>query len=490
MNNKLIKKGLVKSALIFSLVFLSFTSGAGIVPPPNNAPTDIYFGLPIEIEPGHDLIEVAGPGNFGTATPLTLDNPDFFDVSPVFGTGVNFYGTNYTTLAIHPAGQVTLGHKTLNFSPSPLSGYNSGPMFSAVWKDLRAQNAHPRSEGGNSQGTNKIYYHNDTVNRIVTVTWDDVGSTGHFEDGSAFQIRFHMLGNGNFIVENRYESVDASGVIRFGWTNGDLINFDEPYPSADGDFRNLITTNSNIKHPGVFAWMFVNGQVVSSNVESAKVLEKSENGTVIGKLNTEDSDVGDTFTYDLLDDANGRFGLSIINGITYVMVIDGDNRLDFADNTTHDITLRVTDSTSNSFDKTLTINVIEAPVFLTSSNIEIPVDQPLNLTIKTHVGQGSGIPTITATGLPSWMTFVDNSDGTVTLSGYPSFELAYKVTLTVTDSFGNQTARTFNIDVAEPKVREEETITVTVTEEGSDGSSFGWLSLILLGGLAVRRKFS
>ncbi len=493
MNNKLIK-GIAQSALALSLASWSLTS---IADEPGAPPTDILFGLPVVIEPGSDLILVDGGGGFGTATVITGDDNTYFDVSPVFGAGINFYGATLNTFAIHASGQVSLGHDTESYSSDPLSTYAAGPMFAAGKADLSANDGNPISPGGNSTGTNTIYYHNDIVNNIVTVTWDDIGKWQEGSlVGSAFQMRFHMLGNGNFVVENRYESVDNSvGPARLGWTNGDLINFDDPYPSGDANFGNLVATESNINHPGVFAWLFVNGQVVTSTA-SNKVLEKSVNDTIVGSLSTEDADVGDTFTYELLDNANGRFGLSIIDGNTYVVVIDGGSRLDIDDNETHDITVRVTDSQLHTFDKTLTVNVIKVPVFLTTSDIVVPVDQSMNLTIKTLVEQGTAIPTITATGLPAWMNFVDNADGTVTLSGYPSFELTFRVTLTVTDGLGNQTTRTFNITVEEPKERTEDssdstTTTVTITEEGgSSGGSFGWLTLMVLGGLLSRRKFN
>lgn len=465
---------------------------------PNSAPTDINFGLPVTIGAGHDLIEVGGPGNFGTNAPNSDDSSSAVDVSSVFGAGFNFYGNTYsatTGFHIGSNGYVSLGAPATSYSFA-INSWGGAPLFMMHEGDWDPGNAAPgTSPGGTSTGTNNTYYHLDAANNVVTVTFDDVdcySCTRNATSMTASQLRFHDIGSGNFVVEYRYEHVATTwGLGQFlGWTAGDLTNFDRSFTTTN------YATSSNINRPGgVYAWMFVNGQVVPSGAGSNKVLEQSVNGTVIGSLTTVDPDSGDTFTYALLDDANGRFGLSIINGVTYVVVIDGGSRLDVSDNETHDITVRVTDSAANTYDETLTVNVIKVPVFLTTSDIVIPVDESMNLTIKTQVEQGTAIPTITATGLPAWMSFVDNADGTVTLSGYPSFELTFRVTLTVTDGFGNQTTRTFNITVEEPTKKTEAgndtsstTTTVTVVEEDSDGSSFGWLSLILLGGLFTRRQ--
>lgn len=499
MNNKFIK-GLAQSALALSLASLSLTSLAGAPGP--FAPTDINFDLPITFEAGHDLIEVDGPGDFGTYAGAgaadTDDASSLVNVSTVFGAGFNFYGQNYsatTGFHIGSNGYVSFaaGVNAYNF---PVDSWIGTPLFMMHEGDWDPTGAgYGSSAGGNSTGTNDVFYHLDNVNDIVTVTFDDIDCfptlcAGSANQQTASQLRFHSIGSGNFVVEYRYENVGWGLGQSIGWTAGDLANFDRNYNTTN------FATSSNISHPGVYAWMFVDGQQVSQG----NVLEKSANGTIVGSLATVDADVGDTFTYVLLDDANGRFDLSIIDGITYVVVLDGGDRLDFDNNQTHDITVEVTDSFTNTYQETLTINVIEAPAFLTTSNIVVPVDEAMNLTIQTHVDQGTGIPTINATGLPAWMNFVDNGDGTVTLSGFPSFELTFRVTLTLTDTFGNVTTRTFNITVEEPKTKDGSgsgsstttttTTTVTVTEEGGSGGSFGWLTLILLGGLLTRRKFN
>lgn len=495
--NNIIIKGLTQSALTLSLACLSFTSTTAIAA---SAPTDITLGLPITIEAGHNLVEVGGPGNFGVLAPAGASQADdgvaAIDVSSVMDSGFDFYGTTYnaaTQFNVSSNGHVNFGSGINHISPAIAnSTLSMNPFFIIHQGDMStsSQAAGAPSTGGTSTGTNDVFYHLDTVNDIVTITFDDVGrccGPVGTDTLTAAQLRFHDIGSGNFVVEYRYENVGWANGELLGWSAGDLVNFNQDFNTTN------IATKSNINHPGVFAWAFINGQVVESY---DSVLEGAANGTAVGTLNTTDPDVGDTFTYELLDDADGRFILSDINndGIIYVVVADGGNRLNANNNETHDITVRVTDSFTNTFDKTLTINVIKVPVFLTTSNIVVPVNESLNLTIKTQVEQGTGTPTITAAGLPAWMSFADNGDGTVTLSGFPSFELTNRVTLTVTDSLGNVTSRTFNITVEEPQEKTEtgsgSTTTVTITEEGSDGGSFGWLSLVLLGGLLARRKLN
>lgn len=499
MKNKFVK-GIVKSTLALSLALASLSTLAGVGSPP----TDIGFGLPVDIVAGSDLIEVGGPGDFGTLAGDAADSDDDYDsfnVSSVFGAGFNFYGTTYSAtneFYIGSNGYVSFGGGEDDYGFA-INSWTGNPLFMMHEGDWDpGETIRGTSPGGTSTGTNDVFYHLDAGNNVITVTYDDVvcnSCAAGADSMTASQLRFHDIGGGNFVVEYRYENVGSTWGLgeSIGWTAGDLVNFDRDYNTTN------FATNSNINHPGVFAWMFVNGQVVPSGAGSNKVLESSVNGTAIGALTTVDPDVNDTFTYALLDDADGRFVLAVRNGVTYVDVADGGNRLDVDDNETHDIRVKVTDSGANTFEKTLTINVIKVPAFLTTTKIDVPVDEAMNLTIKTRVEQGSPIPTVTAAGLPAWMTFADNGDGTVTLSGFPSFELNFKVTLTVTDGLGNQTTRTFDINVREVNDSSNksnagtngtttpvETVEVTVTS--SDGSSFGWLLVLIGGGLLARKR--
>lgn len=498
MKNKRIK-GIVNSAMALSLAFVSLSSLAGSP----SAPTDINFGLPVNIVAGHDLIEVVGPGDFGTNTGLIGAGtaPIPVDVSGVFDAGLNMYGFNHAGLNRFNVGSSFInvgGGISGSFFPpsllSTLSNWNGTSFFvphTGVWAPGGATSI---TAGGNSTGSGNIYYHVDPINNIVTITYDDVpcstgGSPCTAGVGDAVQARFHSIGAGNFVVEYRFENVSWGNGENVGWTSGDGINFGSNSPA---DFL----TESNINHPGVFAYKFINGAI--SPAVSNSILEGSANGVRIGSLNSVGGDAGNTYT--MLDDAGGRFVLMVDGGVTYVVVLNGGDRLDVDDNETHNITVRVTDSALQVFDKVLVVNVIRVPEFSKETNIIVELDESMNVTVGTRVEQGTAPPTITATGIPAWMRFSDNGDGTATLAGFPSFELTFQITLTVTDALGNVTTRTFNIKVA-PTVSNNingdtgsgntettTTVEVTVTNEDGSASSFGWLLLLIGGGLFARKR--
>jgi len=84
------------------------------------------------------------------------------------------------------------------------------------------------------------------------------------------------------------------------------------------------------------------------------IAENSANGAIVGALSASDPDAGDTFTYELLDDAGGLFALD-----GYLLEVAGP--LDFATASSHQVTVRVTDAGGLSHDETFTIGVTDVP---------------------------------------------------------------------------------------------------------------------------------
>ncbi|WP_293086220.1 cadherin domain-containing protein, partial [Okeania sp. SIO3B5] len=87
-----------------------------------------------------------------------------------------------------------------------------------------------------------------------------------------------------------------------------------------------------------------NSAPTAVQIDNDTIEENSNNNTVVGNLTTSDPDAGDTHTYQLLNDANGRFAL---DG-DQIVVADG-SQLDFESNQTHNITVRTTDDGGESF---------------------------------------------------------------------------------------------------------------------------------------------
>ena len=102
----------------------------------------------------------------------------------------------------------------------------------------------------------------------------------------------------------------------------------------------------------------------TASLSSNTVNEYAAANTVIGSLIGQDPDAGDTsFIFELLDNAGGRFKLVGSN-----IAVASRFLLDFEQDASHDIVVRVTDAHGASFDQTLTINLNDInPEILTGS---------------------------------------------------------------------------------------------------------------------------
>ena len=168
-----------------------------------------------------------------------------------------------------------------------------------------------------------------------------------------------------------------------------------------------------------------------------QVSEDSEAGTVIGELSSIDPDIGNSHTYDLVDDTQGRFQL-----VGNQLQIAPGAILDFESNQSHTVTVRSTDNGQppRAYEQTLVITVTdvnEAPVFTSQPITNSEVDQPYSYTIATSDPDQDPVA-LSATNLPDWLTFVDNGDGTALVSGTPTIaDLGlHTFSLTATDSQG------------------------------------------------------
>jgi VCBS repeat-containing protein len=121
----------------------------------------------------------------------------------------------------------------------------------------------------------------------------------------------------------------------------------------------------------------VNEAPTDVQLSNASVLENAPAGTAVGNMSAVNLDAGDTATYTLLDNAGGLFSMAASLLVTTAP-------LDYERAASHQITVRATDASGLTFDKTFTIatvNVNEAPTAILLSNSSVAENSPANAVV-------------------------------------------------------------------------------------------------------------
>jgi len=82
------------------------------------------------------------------------------------------------------------------------------------------------------------------------------------------------------------------------------------------------------------------------------ISEAARSGTRVGTLSATDADAGDSFTFTLLDDAGGRFFVA-----GHELRVSAGAVLDFENDSSYAVTVRVVDSDNNAFEQTISIGL-------------------------------------------------------------------------------------------------------------------------------------
>lgn len=202
------------------------------------------------------------------------DDSVFVDVSSVFSSGLNYYGTTYTGLYINNNGNITFNALQSTFTPSVITENTGNPIIAPYFADVDTRGGTATvSPGGTSTGSNLVHYDLDNANGVFTVTWDDVG---YYDSDTitvnAFQLALIDVGGGDFSIEFRYESIDwttgdASGgtgglggtVSRAGWSSGNGADFFELSESGNQSLMLDLENRSNVGTAGLYTFDVVNG---------------------------------------------------------------------------------------------------------------------------------------------------------------------------------------------------------------------------------------
>jgi|GEM_PF-894416 len=298
-----------------------------------------YVGIPGPGEGGNSLVNgLGGSAGFGENSLARNDDgsTSFIDVTSIFSGGMNFFGQTYNGFWINNNGNITFNSALSTYTPSAITAATLNPMIAPFFADVDTRGpAGNVSPEGNSTGTNLVHYDLDTVNGVITITWDDTGYySGQTDKVNAFQLRIFDQGGGNFSFEFRYENIDwttgsASGgsgglggtVARAGWTAGDGVNFYElPQSGNQPAILDLESTSNPSTTPdGNWVFNVINGQVVVGGgadiitVEEESVPVPPPGDGVIGSDETDDQYLH-THTDTILDNAN--WGADGFGGVT------------------------------------------------------------------------------------------------------------------------------------------------------------------------------
>jgi hypothetical protein len=179
--------------------------------------------------------------------------------------------------------------------------------------------------------------------------------------------------------------------------------------------------------------------------------ENSTNGTIVGNAAGTDSDVGDSLTFSLTNDAGGRFAVDLNTG--QLTVADG-SLLNFEAASSHSITIRATDSGGLTYDESFTVSVNDVNEAPTALDDAFSARQLEDLVVPAGVimtndfdVDGDSITVVLVTG-PAEGTLSLAADGSFTYSPIDAFSGMDQFTYYVTDGTLNSAAATVNIDVA------------------------------------------
>jgi len=211
----------------------------------------------------------------------------FIDVTSIFETGLNFFGTTYNGFYLNNNGNITFNSAQSTYTPFAITGNTSQPIIAPFFTDIdtRAGNVTP-SVDGTSTGSNLVYWDLDPTNNQVTITWDDVGEYSNGTTPNAFQLILKDTGNGNFNIEFRYEDIQwFYGNARAGYSAGNGVNFFE-LPQSGTDSMLALETASNINQAGLYKFSVFSGTPVVPGILSfgATQFSVNEDGTLIAAV--------------------------------------------------------------------------------------------------------------------------------------------------------------------------------------------------------------
>jgi Ca2+-binding RTX toxin-like protein len=179
------------------------------------------------------------------------DGSRLIDLTSVFGaSGLNLYGTTYTSVYVNTNGLLTFNSPNPSYTPVQLNTLNQ-PSIAPFWTDVDI------SKGGD------IYWDLDPTNGTFTVTW--LNTRAYAASGlDSFQVVLTNQGGGNFSVDFIYQDINYTngytGNATVGFSNGSTMQTVLTGSNSASALANYANTDFQTDDPvGVFSLDFQNG---------------------------------------------------------------------------------------------------------------------------------------------------------------------------------------------------------------------------------------
>ncbi len=259
---------------------------------------------------------------------------------------------------------------------------------------------------------------------------------------------------------------DASGKLYLWLPAGANVSAasTEESEAAGGSYVGMVTTTSSGTASGSLTW---SRQPTDISLSSTSVAENDTLGSTIGTLNTTDTNIGDTFTYSLVD------GLGDTDNTAFS--VSGQNLMlnvipDYETKSSYSIRLRSTDVSGLYFEKTFIISIIninEAPVISSPATLSVPMDTQTAITgiSFADVDAGSGI--VAAKVSVTSGELAASSGGGVTVQSSMLTEVTLLGSIANINSFLEAGNLFFNNDLGS---HAPVTLSITLNDNGNSGS--------------------
>jgi hypothetical protein len=261
----------------------------------------------------HDLINgLGGSAGFGENSLGRNDDGSSaaIDITSVFGTaGLNFFGTTFHSLYINNNGNITFGHSNSAYTPLQITGGVGNPIIAPFWADVDTRGGDTAATpGGNSTGSNLVYYDLDPVNHVMTITWDDVGYySAHTNALDAFQLQLIGLGDGNFDIVFRYEDINwTAGTASGGNSNGlGGTPARAGYSAGDGNAGHYFELGGSGDQSAMLALDNTSGNTGIAGVDIFQVLSGNVSAASVANGTIQFTDANPADTHMATEQANG-----------------------------------------------------------------------------------------------------------------------------------------------------------------------------------------